>query len=54
MWTSTGDNPVKRVISYDDRQDKQLTAPFDDDFKQPFIDDEMEEMIEAMYLHNND
>lgn len=54
MWTSTGDNPVRRVISYDDRQDKQLTAPFDDDFKQPFIDDEMEEMIEAMYLHNND
>ena len=54
MWTSTGDNPIRRVISYDDRQDKQLTAPFDDDFRQPFIDDEMEEMIEAMYLHNND
>ncbi len=31
VWTSTGDNPVKRVISYDDRQDKQLTAPFNDD-----------------------
>jgi len=54
MWTSTGDNPVRHVVSYDDRQDKQLTAPFDDDFTQPFIEDEMEEMIEAMYLHKND
>lgn len=62
MWESTDDNPdsqdnrpIRHILSYDDRKDKQITEPFgDEEFMQPYMEDEMEELIEAMYLHAND